>query len=203
VENDLAEEEKDQYVNYQFAKKTIGINQTNIDDEAKPSRKPWFNFTCDKPQISQDEEEINNDYITAETRQYLQEQQQSKMWSRKLLPFLFRTKEYDVNDKYRERFPNPTEIGEASEDEETIVSVLSHQMEEMRLRLFWKPTRDYDENDKYAVTVKDSDVEEPVPDASSPYVHANAVPVCPWEVEEIKPKTSSYESSDSTVVPYK
>jgi hypothetical protein len=131
-------------------------------------------------------------------------EQKKKSWSRFLLPFLYKTKEYDDTDKYRERFPDRTEIDEVSEDEQTIVSVLSHQMEEVRLRLFWKPTKDYDVNDKYTVTAKDSDVEEPVPDATSPYAHVNMVPACPWEVEdEIKPKTSSYESSDSTVVPYK
>ena len=123
---------------------------------------------------------------------------------RKLMPFLFKTKEYDHTDKYKEKFPNPTEIDEISEDEQTIVSVLSHQMEEVRLRLFWKPTKDYNENDKYRVTAKDSNAEEPQPDATSPYSHAKKVPACPWEEEpEIKPKNSSYESSDSTVVPYK
>ena len=198
VDNDLVE---DQYVNYELAKKTIGINQTNDNDSYL---KPWLNFTCEKHQISYDEGDINEAYITAETKQYLAEQKKSKSWSRKLLPFLYKTKEYDETDKYKERHADPTEIAEVSEDEQTIVSVLSAQMEEVRLRLFWKPTKDYDVNDKYAVTMKDSDVEEPVPDASSPYAHANKVPVCPWEVEEeIKPKNSSYESSDSTVVPYK
>lgn len=193
--------EEDQYVNYEFAKKTIGINKTNHGDS---NRKPWLNLSCEKYQISQDEEEINEAYITAETKQYLKEQNKTKSWSRKLLPFLYKTKEYDDTDKYKERYPDPTEIAEVSEDEQTIVSVLSAQMEEVRLRLFWRPTKDYDNEDKYTVTVKDSDIEEPVPDATSPYAHVNKVPACPWEVEEeIKPKNSSYESSDSTVVPYK
>lgn len=81
-------------------------------------------------------------------------------------------------------------------------------MEEVRLRLFWKPTKDYDENDKYAVAVKKSDSEEERDrgDHTSPYLHVKKTPTLPWEEEErekVETKTSSFESADSTVVPYK
>jgi hypothetical protein len=205
AENDIAE---DQYVNYELAKKQIGINIS--DNNIEKHKKPWFNLSWTKHRISQDEEEIDEAYITAETKQFLEEQRKSKSWSRKLLPWLCKTKVYDDTDKYKERIPNPTEVEELSEDEQTIASVLSHQMEEVRLRLFWKPTKDYDKNDKYAVTLKDSDEVVPPPDTSNPYEHAGKVPVCPWEQEteetgvmEKVRRNSSYESADETVVPYK
>ena len=202
AENDIAE---DQYVNYESATKQISVNKNN----PEPKEKSWFESACVKPQISRDEIEVDEAYISAETKQYLTEQREAtKLWKsvHKLLPLPWKTKECDDSNNYNTKNSYPNEITEVSEDEQTIVSVLSHQMEEVRLRLFWKPTKDYDENnkgDKYAITVKDSDEEVVPPVVTSPYANVNIVPVCPWEqTEEIEAKTSSYESADETVVPY-
>ena len=222
-ENDI-EDDTNQYVNYDLTKK-VGINQ--MDPHSKSQ--PWFSHLakCDKPQISQDEDEIIDEaYITPDTKEYLAEKRKPSKVMRFFFPFMYK-KEYqdnvaaDLADIYKykreaavqdtvqteraaQEEPTVQDIHAVSEDEETIVSVLSNTMEEVRLRLFWQPTKEYDEQDKYGVTVKDSDEMELPPDIISPYSRAKKVPRCPWEDDiEIKRKNSSYESSDSTVVPYK
>ncbi|KAL7482213.1 hypothetical protein ACHAW6_007896 [Cyclotella cf. meneghiniana] len=203
---------EDQYVTPETARRltTNEANQT-IESYIPWLKCPRFSFT--KPRIDRDEkDEIDDAYITPETRQYLAErrEEQEKPWKfvRKLFPFLWKTKKYDDEDKYKTTKIDPTEFDEADDDDETIVSVLSHHMEEVRLRLFWKPTKDYDENDKYAVAVKKSDSEEERDkgDHTSPYRHVKKTPTLPWEEEErekVETKPSSFESADSTVVPYK
>lgn len=222
-ENDI-EDDTHQYVNYDLTKK-VGINQTDPHSQSQP----WFSHLakCDKPQISQDEDEIIDEaYITPDTKEYLAEKRKPSKVMRFFFPFMYK-KEFqdnvaaDLADIYKykreaavkdtvqteraaQEEPTVQDIHAVSEDEETIVSVLSNTMEEVRLRLFWQPTKEYDEQDKYGVTVKDSDEMELPPDIISPYSRAKKVPRCPWEDDiEIKRKNSSYESSDSTVVPYK
>eukprot|EP00804_Cyclotella_cryptica_P000648 CCRYP_014671-RA/>CCRYP_014671-RA protein AED:0.38 eAED:0.38 QI:258/1/1/1/1/1/2/192/321 len=212
--NDIIE---DQYVTPETAQRHLTSNTTSQTVEPCSPWPQWPRFSWTKPRIDRDEkDEIDDAYITPETRQYLAErrEEQSKPWkfARKLFPFLWKTKKYDNVDKYRTQKIDPTDFDEVidDDDDETIVSVLSHHVEEVRLRLFWKPTRDYDENDKYAVAVKKSDSEEgrDKGDPTSPYLHAKKTPALPWEEEEgdrdeVKTKTSSFESADSTVVPYK
>lgn len=201
-ENDLDDITGDEYFTPDIAKQQM-TNQL---------RKLWptWNLNFTKPRIDHDENStINEEYITPETKLYLANRKEdlSNPWrkARQLFPFLWKTKEYDDDDKYKAPDVNDME----EDDEVTIASVLSAQMEEVRLRLFWKPTKDYDENDKYAVTVSDSDIEEEKPDVSSPYENRRMTPVMKevlrWEEakDQVERQTSSFESADSTFVPYK
>ena len=144
---------------------------------------------CAKPRIDADEENIDeqtpyerDQYLTKETAAYLEEKHdrevlQPKRRLKTMLWCCFRAKEYGDGDKYHIPWTG-------SEDEaEPRVNMCLVFWEELRLRLFWKPTKVYnDDRDKYAVEGNPSGITN--------------------GEGEIKYAASSYESADVGTTPW-
>lgn len=130
-----------------------------------------FYGRCSKPRIDDDddddgispfEQDVYHLNLTKETKQHLAEKHDREIdrprrMLKQMCLFFFKRKEYDEEDKYN----TPWNGDENDPGKENMLLVF---LEDIRLRLCWKPTKKYSGNrkmgqhaDKYAVQLEDSE----------------------------------------------
>jgi len=148
-----------------------------------------YNCKCSIARIDSDDEsdptpyerDVRDVHLTRETQDYLEEKhdvevEKPKRRLRNILWCCFGTKKYDESDKYQVPWTG-------SEDEATKgknagnVNVMMVFLEDLRLRFFWRPTKEYDARDKY--DVGDSTDDDEIKYAASSYESAE-VGTAPW-----------------------
>ncbi|KAL7554481.1 hypothetical protein ACHAWF_017931 [Thalassiosira exigua] len=142
-----------------------------------------------KPRIDDDDDDSDgptpyerDTYLTRETAEYLEEKRDAEVERpmrrlKALFPWCFRAKVYDEGDKYRLPWTD-TESADGGGGGGGARTILEF-WEELRLRLFWRPAKEYGERDKYAV---DPDMER--------------------GDDDIKIAASSYESAEKGAAPW-
>lgn len=157
---------------------------------------PYY-CNCSKPRIDGDDDdgseptpfEKDNYYLTEETRDYLAEKEdeeveQPKRRLRSIFWCCFKTKDYDGSDKYNIPWNGSEDEGNKGAGTVNIFLVF---WEDVRLRLCWRPTKEYSPKDKYDVNLvelpgggKDGGaVEDEIGYAASSYESAEAG-TAPW-----------------------
>ena len=147
---------------------------------------------CSKPQIDDGDEdedsatpyerdnqstpyERDNRYLTEETVNYLEEKrdkevEQPKRRLRSIFHCCFRTKDY--GDENTDKYHIPWTGSDDDEGNKGNVNIIMVLFEEIRLRLCWRPTKEYDEKDKYDVEAGDGEENREIKFAASSYESA-------------------------------
>jgi len=147
---------------------------------------------CSKYRIDDDDDDASDPtpferdaYLTKETAEYLEEKhdkevEQPKRQLMSIFWCCFRTRDYDESDKYgvpmtvsEDDWEKPKMAGK------TVKNTVMVMLEEVRLRLCWRPTKEYDEKDKYNVEVVESGDNDGIKFAASSYESAEKG-TAPW-----------------------
>ena len=130
--------------------------------------------SCRKPSIDDSLEptpfEEDNYNLTKETPDDLaqkdgEEESPKRRPHSVFLWFRARAKEYGDSDKYN----IPWQRSEGGEGETSILNPVIAFWEDVRLRFFWKPTKKYSQEDKYAVDGEKAADEDEIPYVPSSY----------------------------------
>lgn len=148
--------------------------------------------TCAKPRIDEDEDQVSEPtpfeqdiyHLTEETQEYLAAKKDTEEKLMRQCRSLFRcwprTKEHGASDKYK--IP-----ATSSEAEEGVVHRFWALWEDVRLRVFWRPSKKYNQKDKYDVNVTE--------------VRSDGGTGATGE-DDIKYAASSYESAEPGTTPW-
>lgn len=140
--------------------------------------------------ISPYERDMDANHLTPETQEYLDDKREAKEKPFRIIKSMWRSievcinpKKYDVSDKYQVPYAGSSDEESDAGCAAGNVSMLWVFWEDLRLRFCWRPTKVYDDTDKYSLGAEgEEDGEE--------------------DDAEIKVAASSYESADKGTAPW-
>lgn len=172
--------------------------------------KPYCKCNLKKRRIDPDEEDATpfeqdtgEYYLTEETKNYLAEKEdwevkRPRRLIKSMFGFCFRTKDYESEegDKYRIPWTGSEDNAERSKRWGDVFLPVFVALEDVRLRLCWKPTKEYNPNDKYDVGLDGGGADGTSDAASGGSTGSD-------EDDEVIPyAASSYESAEEGTTPW-